>query len=224
MLSERDMQELSNLSSKLAVEGYDVDSIKAILSAERAKINAAEMVELLEYFGISDNIGVRLAKINYGFNKLTLNITATLEKLEGIFNDEGRPDMFEGVLRNSIFNCLKNIKTEYIKEVEELSPITETSTEKTASVDNPLIFTIATNVLYAETGTVETAIAWTVSDIKDSNGDSIDNSGTAITATSLEPLNLEITDGTNDLTFNITSGTFDGTSIVGNNVAITGGI
>lgn len=224
MLSERDMQELSILASKLYVEGYNVDDIKAILDAERAKINTAAMADLISYFPITNNIGVRLANINYGYNKLTLNPVITLERISGVFDVNSKPYMFEDILRNALCNCLKNIKAEYLNEVNELNPVPAPSTIITASATNPISFTVGSNVLYTEVGTIDTAIAWTVADIKDGAGQSIDGNGTSVTATVSAPLSLELTDGTNTLTFSITSGTFDGSTITGNNVVLAGGV
>lgn len=224
MLSDRDMQELSILASKLAVEGYDVSDIRDILAAERAKINIAAMADLINYFPITNNIGIKLSKINYGSNKLTLNTTITLERASGVFDINSKPNMFEDILRNALYNCLKDIKQSYLDEVDELNPTPPASTIITASTASPISFTIGSNVLYTEVGTIDTALAWTVVDIKDSTGASIDGSGTSVTATAAAPLTLEITDGTNTLTFSITSGTFDGTTLAGNNVVLAGGV
>lgn len=224
MLSEKEMQELSNLASKLSVEGYNVDDIKSILAAERAKINTAAMADLINYFPITNNIGVRLSNISYGSSKLTLNTTLTLERISGVFDINSRPDMFESILRNAVYNCLKSIKAEYIDEVNELNPVPAPSTIITASTTNPISFTIASNVLYTEVGSIDTASAWTVVDIKDDTGASIDGSGTSATATTANPFSLEVTDGTSTLTFSITSGTFDGSTLAGNNVALAGGV
>lgn len=217
------MQELSNLASKLSVEGYDVDDIKDILAAEREKINTAAITDLINYFPITDNIGVKLAHINYGYNKLTLNTTITLERNTGVFDINSRPDMFESMLRNALYNCLRNIKEEYTEEVNELNPAPPTTTIITATATNPISFTIGSNVLYTEAGTINTALAWTVGDIKDSAGASIDGNGTSTTATTANPLTLEVTDGTTTLTFNITSGTYDGSTNKGNNIILGGG-
>lgn len=223
MLSEKEMQELSNLASKLSVEGYDVDDIKDILSAEREKINTAAITDLINYFPITDNIGVKLAHINYGYNKLTLNTTITLERNTGVFDINSRPDMFESMLRNALYNCLRGIKEEYTEEVNELNPVPPATTIITATATNPISFTIGSNVLYTEAGTINTALAWTVGDIKDSAGASIDGNGTSTTATTANQLTLEVTDGTTTLTFNITSGTYDGSTNKGNNVILGGG-
>lgn len=223
MLSEKEMQELSNLASKLSVEGYDVDDIKDILSAEREKINTAAITDLINYFPITDNIGVKLAHINYGYNKLTLNTTITLERNTGVFDINSRPDMFESMLRNALYNCLRSIKEEYTEEVNELNPVPPATTIITATATNPISFTIGSNVLYTEAGTINTALAWTVGDIKDSAGASIDGNGTSTTATTANPLTLEVTDGTTTLTFNATSGTYDGSTNKGNNVILGGG-
>ncbi len=222
MLTERDMQELSILASKLFVEGYDVTDIKDILSAERAKINAAAMTDLINYFPITNNTGVKLSKINYGYNKLVLNTEISLERVSGVFDINSKPSMFEDILRNALYNCLKDIKQAYTDEVNELNPVPTPTTIITASTTNPISFTIGSNVLYTEVGTIDTALAWTVVDIKDSSGTSIDGSSTSATASA--PLALEVTDGTNTLTFSITSGTYDGTTIIGNNVVLAGGV
>lgn len=224
MLSERDMQELSILASKLSVEGYNVSDIMAILTAERAKINSAAITDLMNYFPITNNIGLKLSKIEYGYNKLNINMAMSLERINGVFDINSKPDMFEDILRNAIYNCLKDIKQKYTDEVNELGTVpTPPSTIVTASTSDPISFTVGTNVLYTEVGTIDTALAWTVADIKDSAGASIDSSGTSETATGTNPLTLEITDGTTTLTFTITSGTYDGTAIIGNNVVIAGG-
>lgn len=225
MLSERDMQELSILASKLSVEGYNVSDIMAILTAERAKINSAAITDLMNYFPITNNIGLKLSKIEYGYNKLNINMAMSLERISGVFDINSKPDMFEDILRNAIYNCLKDIKQKYTDEVNELGTVpTPPSTVVTASTSDPISFTVGTNVLYTEVGTIDTALAWTVADIKDSAGASIDSSGISETATGTNPLTLEITDGTTTLTFTITSGTYDGTAIIGNNVVIAGGV
>lgn len=223
MLSEKEMQELSNLASKLQVEGYDVDDIKDILAAEREKINTAAITDLINYFPITDNIGVKLAHINYGYGKLTLNTTITLERNTGVFDINSKPDMFESILRNALYNCLRDIKEEYTKEVYELNPSSSPTTIITASSTNPISFTIGTNVLYTEAGTIDTSLAWTVDDIKDSAGMSIDGAGTAATATLTTPLTLEVTDRTSTLSFSITNGTYDGSTLKGNNIILGGG-
>lgn len=223
MLSEREMQELSNLASKLSVEGYDVDEIKAILAAEREKINSVAIADLINYFPITDNIGVKLAHINYGYNKLTLNATITLERNTGVFDINSKPEMFESILRNALYNSLRELKEEYLKEVNELNPAPPVTTTITATPANPISFTIGTNVLYTEVGTIDTAMAWTVSDIKDSAGNSIDGNGVVVTATTSAPLILEVTDWVTVQTFNITSGTYDGTTLLGNNIILGGG-
>ena len=224
MLSEREMQELSILASKLSVEGYNVTDIRDILAAERARINTAAMTDLINYFPITNNIGVKLSKINYGYNKLTLNTAITLERTTGVFDENSKPTMFEDILRNTLYNCLRDIKDEYKKEVDELNPSPTPSTIITASTTNPISFTIGSSVLYTEAGTIDTAFAWTVVDIEDSSAASIDGSGIPITATTANPLTLDVTDGTTTLTFTITSGTYDGTTMIGNNVAISGGV
>lgn len=223
MLSEREMQELSNLASKLSVEGYDVDEIKAIIAAEREKINSVAIADLINYFPITDNIGVKLAHINYGYNKLTLNTTITLERNTGVFDINSKPEMFESILRNALYNSLRGLKEEYLKEVNELNPAPPVTTTITATPANPISFTIGTNVLYTEAGAIDTAMAWTVSDIKDSAGNSIDGNGVTVTATTSNPLTLEVTDWVTVQTFNITSGTYDGTTLLGNNIILGGG-
>lgn len=229
MLSEKEMQELSNLTSKLAVEGYNVKDIKDILAAEREKINTAAIKDLINYFPITDNIGVKLAHINYGgYGTLTLNATITLERNTGVFDFNSKPEMFESILRNALYNCLRGIKEEYTKEVEELNPAPTVTTIITATAANPISFTIGTNVLYTEAGTIDTAMAWTVSGIKDSAGNSIDGNGVTVMATTSNPLTLELTDMVTNpwatvQTFNITSGTYDGSTILNNNIILGGG-
>lgn len=231
MLNERDMQELSSLASKLQIEGYDVASIKAILAQERANINAQLVVDLVDYFPITANIGIRLADIEYGYKNLRLNTSISLERTMGVFDVNSKPELFEGVLRNAVSNCLKNIKAEYLKEVDKLKPSdssSPTSTIITASTANPIILTIGSNSLYVEVGTIDTSIAWTISSIEDSTGTSLDGTGTSVTATAAAPITIVLDDGTGSgtgtVTFNATSGSYDGSSISGASIAITGGI
>lgn len=228
MLSERDMQELSTLASKLQLEGYDVTTIRTILASERANINAQLMIDLRDYFPITSNIGIRLADIEYGYKNLRLNTSVTLERASGVFDKNSKPDMFEGVLRNAVYNCLKNIKAEYLKEVEKLAPSgdsTPSSTIITASTTDPIVLTIGSNSLYVEVGTIDTSIAWTISSITDSSGTSLDGTGTATAATSTDPITIVLDDGTGTtVTFSATSGSYDGSSISGASIAITGGI
>lgn len=231
MLNERDMQELSTLASKLQIEGYDVTTIRTILAAERANINAQLVIDLTDYFPITANIGVRIADIEYGYRNLRLNSTVTLERTIGVFDKNSKPEMFESILRNAVANCLKNIKAEYLNEVAKLVPSSgggASSTVITASSSNPIIFTIGSNSLYVEVGTIDTSIAWTITAITDSTGTSLDNTGTTTVATSTAPISITLDDGTGSasaaVTFSATSGSYDGSAISGASIAITGGI
>ena len=227
MLNERDMQELSSLASKLQLEGYDVSTIRTILDADRAKINSQLVIDLTDYFPITANIAVRLADIEYGYRNLRLNTTVTLERTIGVFDKNSKPDSFESTLRNAVANCLKNIKAEYLNEVAKLVPSSGggTSSIITASTSNPIILTIGSNSLYVEVGTIDTSIAWTITSITDSNGTSLDGTGTTTSATSANPITIILDDGTgNTVTFNAVSGSYDGSAISGASIVITGGI
>ena len=226
MLNERDMQNLSFLASKLQLEGYDVATIRAILEAERKKINSQLVIDLTDYFPITANIGIKLADIEYGYQKLRMNTSITVERNMGVFDKNSKPEMFESILRNAVAGCLKNIKAEYLKEVNKLVPsVTPESSTKTASVDNPLVLTIGSNSLYVEVGTIDTSIAWTITSITDSTGTSLDGTGTTTMATAEEPITISLGDGgTNTITLDAVNGSFDGSSVDGASVAITGGI
>lgn len=228
MLNERDMLELSSLASKLQLEGYDVSTIRAILATERSNINSQLVVDLTDYFPITANIGVKLSNIEYGYRNLRLNTLVTLERTTGVFDKNSKPEMFDSILRNAVANCLKNIKSEYLAEVAKLIPSSggsPTSTVITASSTNPIILTIGSNSLYVEVGTIDTSIAWTITSITDSTGTSLDGTGTTTTATSAAPITIVLDDGTGTtVTFNATSGSYDGSAISGASIAITGGI
>ena len=228
MLTEKDMQELSTLASKLQLEGYDVSTVRTILQSERAKINSQLVIDLVDYFPITANIAVRLADIEYGYNNLRLNTSVTLQRTTGVFDKNSKPDTFESVLRNAVANCLKNIKAEYLNEVEKLKPSSgggTSSTIITASTENPIILTIGSNTLYVEVGTIDTSIAWAISSITDSSGTSLDGTGTTTVATSSDPITVVLDNGSGEtVTFETVSGSYNGSAISGASIAITGGI
>jgi len=230
MLTERDMQELSSLASKLQIEGYDVTTIRTILQNERSKINSQLVIDLTDYFPITSNISVKLSDIEYGYRNLRLNTSVKLERTTGVFDKNSKPDYFEGILRNAVSNCLKNIKAEYLKEVEKLTPSSGGSTSSiiTASTTDPIILTIGSNSLSVEVGTIDTSIAWTITSITDSSGTSLDGIGTSTVATAADPITVVLDDGsgsgTSTVTFNAVSGSYDGSSIAGASIVITGGI
>ena len=230
MLNERDMLELSTLASKLQLSGYDVSTIRTILAQERAKINSQLVIDLTDYFPITANIGVKLSDIEFGYNKLRLNTTLILERTIGVFDKNSKPEMFESILGNAVARCLKNIKAEYLNEVAKLTPSSGSSTSSivTASASDPIVLTIGSNSLYVEVGTIDTSISWTITSIEDSTGTSLDGTGTTTAATSEAPITIVLDDGTASGTSSVTlqavSGSYDGSSISGASVAITGGI
>ena len=213
MLSENDMSNLAGLTSKLAVEGYDVQPLKDILATERKKINLAEAADLTQYFPIKDTIQLKVGDIKYGLQPLAINLQLIVERLSGVFDKNTKPELFESILKNAIYNCLKSIKSQYAKEVNDLID-DGTSTVKTATAANPLSFTFNGNTLYAESGSIDTAVAWTVSTITDSASNNLSGSGTTTTATAVAPILLALSDGNGTvLNFSCVSGSFDGSVI-----------
>lgn len=225
-LNEKEMMALSSIASKLKQEGYDVSDIETILTAERGNINAQLVIDLTNYFPIKDKISVSLAGIEYGYEKLRLSINATVQRVNGVFDKNSRPPQFESVLGNAIADCLKNLKEEYQSEVDALIPVVpQPSTVVTASDTNPIILTVGSNVLNVVVGTIDKAKNWNITKIEDSTGTSLDGTGTTTTATALAPISIELDDGNGTtITFSAVSGSWDGSSISGANVIISGGI
>ena len=135
-----------------------------------------------------------------------------------------RPERFEGILKNAIYNCVKTIKAQYAAEVASLVREDDT-TVKTASSANPLGFTFNNCTLYAESGSIDTAVSWIVYSITDSEGTSLSNTGTSTTATSAAPIQLRLSDGDGSIkSFDLVSGSFDGSEVVANTtVTVSGG-
>lgn len=225
MLSENDMANLSGLTSKLALEGYDISCLRSILAQERERINVAEAADLTAYFPIKDSIQLKLASIKYGLQPLTINLQLIVERLSGVFDANSKPERFEGILKNAIYNCLKTIKAQYAAEVKSLIADDET-TIKTATTANPLGFTFNNCTLYAETGSIDTAVSWIVYSLVDKDGNDLSNTGVEATATSEAPFQLKLSDGDGGVKgFDILSGTWDGSEIVASTaVTVSGGI
>ena len=224
MLTENDMTSLASLTSKLAVEGYDVTAIKAIMAQERDKINTAEAADLTAYFPIKDTIQLKIGDIRYGLQPLAINLQLIVERISGVFDKNAKPERFEGILKNAIYNCLKNIKAQYAEEINDLID-DDDSTTKTATSTNPISFTFNGCTLYTESGSVDTAVAWVVSTLTDASSNDLSGTGTVTTATSSAPLLLTLSDGNGTvLTFSIVSGRFDGSTIASSTaVTIAGG-
>lgn len=224
MLTENDMTSLASLTSKLAVEGYDVTAIKAIMAQEREKINTAEAADLTAYFPIKDTIQLKIGDIRYGLQPLAINLQLIVERISGVFDKNTKPERFEGILKNAIYNCLKNIKAQYAEEINDLID-DDDSTIKTATSTNPISFTFNGCTLYTESGSVDTAVAWVVSTLTDASSNDLSGTGTVTTATSSAPLLLTLSDGNGTvLTFSIVSGSFDGSTIASSTaVTIAGG-
>lgn len=224
MLTENDMTSLASLTSKLAVEGYDVTAIKAIMAQEREKINTAEAADLTAYFPIKDTIQLKIGDIRYGLQPLAINLQLIVERISGVFDKNTKPERFEGILKNAIYNCLKNIKAQYAEEINDLID-DDDSTTKTATSTNPISFTFNGCTLYTESGSVDTAVAWVVSTLTDASSNDLSGTGTVTTATSSAPLLLTLSDGNGTvLTFSIVSGSFDGSTIASSTaVTIAGG-
>lgn len=224
MLTENDMTNLAGLTSKLAVEGYDVTCIKAIMAQEREKINTAEAADLTAYFPIKDTIQLKIGDIKYGLQPLAINLQLIVERISGVFDKNTKPERFEGILKNAIYNCLKNIKAQYAEEINDLID-DDDSTIKTATSTNPISFTFNGCTLYTESGSVDTSVAWVVSTLTDASSNDLSGTGTVTTATSSAPLLLTLSDGNGTiLTFSIVSGSFDGSTIASSTaVTIAGG-
>lgn len=227
MLLEEDMVALSSLVSKLQVEGYDVATLKEILKKERKKINQLQSEDLKAYFPIKSNVMARMCDIEYGYKNLRLNLYVELERENGVFDINSKPTLFEGMLRNALMRCIKNVKAEYIKEVGTLTAeiIPPATSIKTASASNPIVLTIGSNTLQVESGSIDTAVVWQVKKIEDHSGVSLDNTSTSTTATSTQPIKVTLHNGAStEVTLEAVSGTWDGSSISGASVAITGGV
>jgi hypothetical protein len=223
MLTENDMSNLAGLTSKLAVEGYDVQPLKDILATERGKINLAEAADLTQYFPIKDTIQLKMGDIKYGLQPLAINLQLIVERLSGVFDKNTKPEMFESILKNAIYNCLKNIKAQYAQEIQYLINGGVTTT-KTATPANPLSFTFGGNTLYTEAGSIDTAVAWAVSTITDSSSNNLSGGGVTTTATPVAPILLALTDGNGTLlNFSCVSGSFDGSTISASTAVTIGG-
>ena len=86
---------------------------------------------------------------------------------------------------------------------------------------------IETNSLQVETGTIDTAVAWQIKKIEDHSGVSLDGTHSATTATASAPIKVTLWDGVStgtEVTLEAVSGNWDGSSISGASVAITGGV
>lgn len=226
MLTEQDMALLAALASKLTVEGYDVSALRAIMLEERKSINKAEAADLTAYFPVKDTIQLKLGNIKYGLQPLTINLQLIVERLSGVFDQNSKPDRFEGILKNAIYNCLKGVKEQYFKEVDALINKPSTTIKKGTSA-NPLSFTFGqNNILYADSGDIDTAVAWTVQSITDSSSNSLSGGGVSTTATASAPILLALSDGNGNVkNMSCTSGTFAGDDVTttATAVAIGGG-
>ncbi len=225
MLNETDMVNLAGLTSKLSVEGYDVTCLKTILASEREKINTAEAADLTAYFPIKDSIQLKVSNIKYGMQPLTISLVLAVERLSGVFDSNTKPARFEAILKNAIYNCLRGIKAQYAAEVNALID-DGTSTIKKATSANPLGFTFGNDTIYAEQGEIDTAVAWTIKTIKDSNSQDLSGGGVTTTATASAPILLELSDGDGTIkNFSCVSGTFSGADVTttATTVAISGG-
>ena len=229
MLMEEDLLALSTLVSKLQIEGYDVATLEEILKKERKKLNERQAEDLKLYFPIKSNVGVRVSEIEYGYRNLRLNVLIELERETGVFDINSKPELFESIIRNTLMQCARNIKAEYIKEVAKLTAGTTppASSTKTASASNPIVLTIGSNSLQVETGTIDIAVAWQIKKIEDHSGVSLDGTHSATTATASAPIKVTLWDGVStgtEVTLEAVSGNWDGSSISGASVAITGGV
>lgn len=223
MLTENDMATFSCMIAKLSTEGYDVSSIRDILIQERKKINVAEAADLTAYFPIKDNIQLKLASIKYGMQPLTVNLQLIVERLSGVFDANSKPERFEGILKNAVYNCLKSLKEQYTKEVESLLD-KKTTTVKKGTSANPLSFTFGTNndVLYADSGSIDVAVAWTVQSITDSSSTNLSGGGATTNATSAAPILLALSDGNGTVVnMSCTSGSFSGIDVTTTATAVT---
>lgn len=124
-----------------------------------------------------------------------------------------------------MYNCLKNIKEQYAKEVKALIK-DEDTTVRQATSENPLSFTFNSCTMYATQGSIDTASSWIVYSITDSEGTSLSNTGTETTATTDAPILLSLSDGDGGTkNLSIVSGSFDGSEVAANTVVtIAGGV
>lgn len=224
MLNEQDMALLAGLSSKLTVEGYDTSCLRAIMLEERKKMNKAEAADLTAYFPIKDTIQLKLGNIKYGLQPLTINLQLIVERLSGVFDSNSKPERFEGILQTAIYNCLKNIKTQYATEVAALIADPDT-TVRNGTADNPLAIAFNNCTMYVDSGSIDTAVSWIVYSITDKDGTSLSGTGTETTATSEAPILLSLSDGDGGVkALSAVSGSFDGSEVAANTVVtISGG-
>lgn len=161
LLKEVEMQWLSAIISKLEAEGTDVSELKKLLKMERAKLNTLMAADLLNYFPIKQDILVKLNEIDYGSDKLKVNLCMMIPRESGVFDKNGAPEQFEATLTNALSECMKRLKTEYKEEAEKLKEV-HIPDMITASHDHPIKLTIGTQTLYVENGEIDKSLAWEV--------------------------------------------------------------